>query len=183
MAWQETVQQIRKLKLDLASLNPEDGPSVAPHEGAALRAISLAERRMRRRLPPSYRAFLHQHDGWPLFFHGASLLGTREIVQSRYADLTRAVFESYETPIPELGPPARPEGRAETMIPFGIDPKATTLFAFNPAIVRPDGEMEVIAWVNGLGERHACLDDCLAMVCDMLEAEVVERQATMRKSA
>jgi hypothetical protein len=183
MAWQDTIREIRRLKIELASIDPGTGPSVAPHDGAPMRTISIAERRMRRRLPPSYRAFLHQHDGWPLFFQGASLLGTRELVQSRYADLTRAVFESYETPIPELGPPARPEGRAEAMIPFGIDPRATTLFAFNPAVVRPDGEMEVIAWVNGLGERYASFDDLLAVVRDMLQADVLEQEVGLQKSA
>jgi hypothetical protein len=183
MNWQDTIQQIRRLKLELATLDPDVGPAVAPHEGAALRAVSIAERRLRRKLPPSYRAFLHEHDGWPLFFQGASLLGTREIVQPKYADLTRAVFESYETPIPELGPPARPEGRVEAMIPFGLDPKATTLFAFNPAVVGADGEMEVIAWINGLGERYASFAEFLAMVQEMMEGEIVDRQQLLRKSA
>jgi len=101
--WIDTIGKIRQVKMELAGVNPEAGPSVAPPPGAALRAISAVERRIRRRLPPSYRAFLHQHDGWPLFFEGASLLGTRELSKPGYAELSRATFAAYETPIPEIG--------------------------------------------------------------------------------
>jgi len=61
--WKETIAQIRQIKMELARVNPEAGPALAPPPGAALRAISTVERRIRRRLPPSYRAFLHEHDG------------------------------------------------------------------------------------------------------------------------
>jgi hypothetical protein len=181
--WKDTIGRIRQVKMELSAASPEVGPAVAPPPGAALRVISAVERRIRRRLPPSYRAFLHEHDGWPLFFQGASLLGTRELSKPGYTELTRAAFASYETPIPEVGPPSRPDGRVEAMIPFGIDPRATTIFAFNPAVVRPDGEMEVIMWVNELGERTECFGDFLLMVLEMFEIDVSERRSTLRKSA
>jgi hypothetical protein len=174
-AWKETIARIRQVKMELASVNPTVGPVVAPPPGATLRAISVVERRIRRRLPPSYRAFLHEHDGWPLFFEGASLLGTRELSKPGYAELTRAAFAAYETPIPEVGPPSRPEGCAEAMIPFGMDPKGTTIFAFNPAVCLPDGEMEVILWVNELGDRTDGFDAFLSMVLEMLEIDLAEQ--------
>ena len=135
-----------------------DGPDHGSRHRAAPRGgprtIAVVERRIRHPLPPSYRAFLHLHDGWPLFFHEASLLGTRDLSKPGPFHLTRAAFAAYETPIPEIGPPSRPQGDAQWMIPFGIDPAATTIFAFNPAVKSSsDGEMEVIMWVNGLGER------------------------------
>jgi hypothetical protein len=181
--WKDTIWQIRRTKMDLVKVDPDLGPTVAPNPGTSLRAISAAERKMRRRLPPSYRAFLTQHDGWPMFFQGASLLGTRDLHKASYVSKTRAVFESYETPIPEIGPPARPEGRPDAMIPFGIDPKASTIFAFNPAVVRPDGEMEVILWVNELGERCESFHDFLAMVLEMLHDELLDRGNALLKSA
>jgi SMI1 / KNR4 family (SUKH-1) len=181
--WKNTIWQIRRAKMDLATVDPESGPAVAPHAGTSLRAISATERKIRRRLPPSYRAFLVQHDGWPMFFQGAGLLGSRDLHRASYASRTRAVFEAYETPIPEIGPPARPEGRADAMIPFGIDAKATTIFAFNPAVVRPDGEMEVILWVNELGERCDSFPDFLTMVLEMLRDELGERGQSLLKSA
>jgi len=177
------IWQIRRAKMELAKADPDLGPSVAPPPGASLRAISAAERKMCRRLPPSYRAFLRQHDGWPMFFHGASLLGTRDLPKASHASKTREAFESYETPIPEIGPPARPEGRPDAMIPFGIDPKASIIFAFNPAVVRPDGEMEVIMWVNELGERCESFHDFLTTVLEMLSDELLERGRTLQKSA
>jgi hypothetical protein len=181
--WKETIAQIRQVKMELSRVSPGMGPAIAPLPGATLRTISTVERRLRRRLPPSYRAFLHEHDGWPLFFEGASLLGTRELSRPGYAELTRAAFAAYETPIPEVGPRSRPEGCAEAMIPFGIDPQATTIFAFNPAVVRPDGEMEVILWVSELGERVESFGDFLSMVLEMLELDVQDRQALLKKSA
>jgi hypothetical protein len=181
--WKDTICQIRRAKIELAKVDPDLGPAIAPLAGTSLRAISATERKMRRRLPPSYRAFLTQHDGWPMFFQGASLLGTRDLPKTSNASKTRAVFESYETPIPEIGPPARPEGRPDAMIPFGIDPKATTIFAFNPAVVRPDGEMEVIMWVNELGERCDSFADFLSMVLEMLSDELCDRGHALLKSA
>jgi hypothetical protein len=182
-SWKDTIGQIRQVKMELSRVNPGMGPAIAPLPGATLRAITTVERRLRRRLPPSYRAFLHEHDGWPLFFEGASLLGTRELSKPGYSELTRAAFTAYETPIPEIGPPSRPEGRAEAMIPFGIDPKATTIFAFNPAVVRPDGEMEVILWVSELGDRLESFGEFLSMVLEMLEMDVRARHGQLKKSA
>lgn len=181
--WKDTIWQIRRAKMELAKVDPDVGPAVAPHPGSSLRNISATERKMRRRLPPSYRAFLTMHDGWPMFFQGASLLGCRDLPKASHASKTRAAFEAYETPIPEIGPPARPEGRPDAMITFGIDPKATTIFAFNPAVVRPDGEMEVIMWVNGLGERCESFSDFMGMVLEMLCDELADRGHTQLKSA
>ena len=141
------------------------------------------ERRICRRLSPSYRAFLHEHDGWPLFFEGASLLGTRELSKPGYAELTRATFAAYETPIPEVGPPSRPQGSAEAMIPFGMDPNATTIFRLQSgrgSTRRRDGSHSV---VNELGERTDCFGDFLSMVLEMLEVDVEERRRPLKKSA
>ncbi len=69
------------------------------------------------------------------------------------------------------------------MIPFGMDPKATTIFAFNPAVVRPDGEMEVIVWVNELGDRAESFAEFLSLVREMLEVELAERAGLLQKSA
>jgi hypothetical protein len=181
--WKDTVWQIRRVKMELAKVDPDLGPAVAPHPGTSLRTISAVERKIRRRLPPSYRAFLTQHDGWPMFFQGASLLGSHDLHRASYASKTRTAFESYETPIPEIGPPARPEGRPDAMIPFGIDAKASTIFAFNPAVVRPDGEMEVILWVNELGDRCESFADFLSMVLEMLRDELGERSHALRETA
>ena len=69
------------------------------------------------------------------------------------------------------------------MIPFGMDPKATTIFAFNPGVVRPDGEMEVIMWVNELGDRASCFADFLTTALEMLELDVTEESGLLKKSA
>jgi hypothetical protein len=181
--WKETIAKIREVKAELSVRDPAMGPAIAPPPGAGLRSIAVVERRIRHVLPPSYRAFLHLHDGWPLFFHEASLLGTRELSKPGPFHLTRAAFAAYETPIPEIGPPSRPEGNADSMIPFGIDPTATTIFAFNPAVTSADGEMEVILWVNGLGERAASFAEFLSMALEMLELGLGEERQFLKKTA
>ena len=184
MDWKNTIAKIRDVKAELSAAFPEMGPAVAPPPGAGLRTIAVVERRIRHMLPPSYRSFLHLHDGWPLFFHDTSLLGTRELSKPGPLQACRAAFAAYETPIPEIGPPQRPEGSSESMIPFGIDPAGTTLFAFNPAVRSADGEMEVIMWVNGLGERAQNFAEFLAMSLEMLELGLDERRSSqLRQSA
>jgi SMI1 / KNR4 family (SUKH-1) len=181
--WKDTIGKIREVKAELASVHPRMGPVIAPPPGAGLRTIAIVERRIGHHLPPSYRAFLHLHDGWPLFFQGASLLGTRELSKPGPFEVTRAAFAAYETPIPEIGPPARPGGHIDAMIPFGVDPTATTIFAFNPAVTSADGEMEVILWVNELGERASSFTDFLSLVLEILELDLSERRALLQKSA
>jgi hypothetical protein len=148
----ELLITIRETHTQISWLEPFRDLGLIPNPSASEAAIQCAEERLGRPLPPSYRAFLALHDGWPRFFDGASLLGTATLGHRQYEDLARAAFEAAETPIPDLGPPSRP--RARNLIPFGADLEGTTLFAFNPQVVAADGELEVIAWVNELGVRQ-----------------------------
>lgn len=192
-SWKEQTARIRGLHLKLSTLDPELGlANLAADHGASKRAISAAERKMRRRLPPSYRAFLGEHDGWGGFFQGASLLGVDELGRPRYAEMVRAAFEAYETPVSDIAPRSRassagadpaPDCRPDAVIPFGCDAVGHVLFAFNPGVVRPDGEMEVVAWIYAFGYRFETFAEFLAMVGDVLEAEIDERPASLRKSA
>ena len=168
--WKETIARIREVKMDLSSLDPADGPrgrasarrSTAGHLDGGAPYSPPSPSQLPGVLPRARRL--------------AALLSRREPARNARAQqtelrrLTRAAFDAYETPMPEIGPPSRPEGRPDAMIPFGIDPNATTIFAFNPAVVRPDGEMEVIVWVNELGDRADSFADFLTTVLEMLEA-------------
>ena len=156
---------IRETHTEISWLQPFRDLGLIPNPAASESAIVRAEQRLGRALPPSYRAFLALHDGWPRFFEGASLLGTANLGHRQYEDLARAAFEAAETPIPDLGPPTRP--RARNLIPFGADLEGTTLFAFNPAVVDADGECEVIAWVNELGVRQPSFGAFLEWIWDM----------------
>lgn len=161
--------KIRELHTELSLLQPFRDLGLIPNPAASEVAIKRAEERVGRSLPPSYRAFLELHDGWPRFFDGASLLGTANLGLRQYEDLARAAFEAAETPVPELGPPTRP--RARTLIPFGADLEGTTLFAFNPSVVDVDGEYEVIAWVNELGVRQPSFSAFLDWIWDLAEQD------------
>jgi hypothetical protein len=164
--------KIRETHTEISWLQPFRDLGLIPNPAASEVALKRAERRLKRRLPPSYRAFLELHDGWPRFFDGASLLGTANLGHRKYEDLARAAFEAAETPVPELGPPRRP--RARNLIPFGADLEGTTLFAFNPTVVQPDGEYEVIAWVNELGVRHPSFAGFLDWILEMGEQDLAD---------
>lgn len=174
--------KIRETHTEISWLQPFRDLGLIPNPAASEVALKRAEKRLKHKLPPSYRAFLALHDGWPRFFDGASLLGTANLGHRKYEDLARAAFEAAETPLPELGPPRRP--RARSLIPFGADLDGTTLFAFNPAVTQTDGEYEVIAWVNELGVRHPSFTAFLDWILELGEQDRADLTATkMAKTA
>jgi hypothetical protein len=164
--------RIREIHTEISWLQPFRDLGLIPNPAASEVAVARVEERLGRRLPPSYRSFLMLHDGWPRFFDGASLLGTANLGLRKYEDLARAAFEAAETPIPDLGPPTRPRARA--LIPFAADLEGTPLFAFNPAVSGPDGEYEVIAWVNEIGVRHPTFAAFLEWIVDLGEQDLSE---------
>ncbi len=170
--------KIREAHTEISWLQPFRDLGLIPNPAASEVAIARAEERLGRALPPSYRAFLRLHDGWPRFFDGASLLGTANLGHRQYEDLARAAFEAAETPVPELGPPTRP--RARSLIPFGADLEGTTLFAFNPAVTSADGEYEVIAWVNELGIRQPSFASFLDWILDLAQQDRTDLAAGPR---
>ncbi len=170
----DTLISIREKHTQISWLQPFRDLGLIPNPAASEVAIKRAEKRLKHKLPPSYRAFLALHDGWPRFFDGASLLGTANLGHRKYEDLARAAFEAAETPLPELGPPRRP--RARTLIPFGADMEGTTLFAFNPAVMR-EGEYEVIAWINELGVRQPSFAAFLDWILELGEQDIADLTA------
>ncbi|HEY8943647.1 MAG TPA: hypothetical protein VIM73_05265, partial [Polyangiaceae bacterium] len=56
--------------------------------------------------------------------------------------------------------------------PFGVDLQSTTLFAFDTAVRRADGEYEVIAWINELGIRRDDFPTFLESLLELAEYEL-----------
>ncbi len=162
------LETIATLQHEIQRLAPYRDFSLAPSPGASKRAIAAAERRIGRPLPPSYKAFLRLHDGWPRFYDGASLLGTANLGIRAYEEAAHATFEAAETPVTEFVPSNR---KPKVLIPFGIDMQATTLFVFNPAVSR-DGEYEVIAWINEIGLRRSSFPSFLESIQELCESEL-----------
>lgn len=170
--WESTLQRIYWVQTELSELSPHREEGLVPNPPADPEALERAERRIGHRLPPSYRAFLERFDGWQGFFDGATLLGTKDLGKSSYADLAQAAFEAAETPVPDGGPPSsRVRGYPGNLIPFGIDPAGTTLFAFDPSSADEGGEMSVIAWIHELGIRRESFTDFLDGVLELCEAD------------
>ncbi len=165
----QLLKEIREAQAKILRTMPYRDFGLDGHKGASDTAVRVAEQRLGRPLPPSYREFLLLFDGWPRFYDGATLLGTASLGRRMYDDLARAAFEAAETPEPELGPPSR--FKPKVLIPFGIDMQATTLFVFNPTAVSESGEYEVIAWMNEIGLRRSSFESFLEMILELCEAE------------
>src|ERR1700761_5035480 len=157
MRWHPLLAEIRAQKLVLARLDPRAGMPVQPPPGAPLPAIETVTRRLGRPLPPSYRELLAQHDGLPGFYQGASLLGVRPLARGTYVDLVRLSLDG-------------------DLVPFGIDGTGETIFAWDTAVARDDGELEVVVWMNEVGERVPSFPDFLEMTLEMIRADIAERQ-------
>jgi hypothetical protein len=164
MRWQPLLAEIRAVKLTLARLDPRAGMPVQPPPGASLCAIEAVERRIGRPLPPSYRELLAQHDGLPGFYQGAALLGVRPLTRGTYVDVVRVSLET-------------------DLCPFGIDGKAETIFAWDLSSARADGELEVVMWMNEIGERVPSFPAFLDLVLELLKAEVAERQRPVNRGS
>lgn len=167
----DLVAALRHVQTEILRLAPFRDIGLVPNPGASESAIALTEARLGVDLPPSYRAFLSLHDGWPRCFDGASLLGTACLGSRMYDEFARAAFSAAETPEPTLGPPSR-RRLFPHIIPFGVDLQSTTLFAFNPAVVSADGEFEVIAWINELGMRRESFTSFLELLVELAEYEL-----------
>jgi SMI1 / KNR4 family (SUKH-1) len=178
VAWEDTLRRIYWVQTELADLDTSREYGLVPNAPAGIDAINRAERRIGRPLPPSYCAFLLEQDGWSRFFDGASLLGTKDLGKASYADLAQAAFEAAETPIPDGGAPwSRVGGRPGDMIPFGIDPGGTTLFAFDPSATNAHGEMSVVAWIHEIGIRSATFPEFLGAILELCEADLAVHRA------
>jgi hypothetical protein len=159
--------RIRALQMELKRVRPERRIGLAGNPGAPETAIVVAEMRLGRKLPPSYREFLAFSDGWSDFFEDTSLLGTRDIGRQ----------PSAPPPSTASGTPSSRRPVSDNWIPFGVDRSGTTWFAFDISASASDGELPVIAWLGGLGLNCTCFTAFLATVLQLSRAELASAKA------
>ena len=153
--WQALISSIRAIQMELKRREPRSEIGLAGNPSAPESAIVVAELRLGRKLPPSYREFLAFSDGWSGFFNGASLLGTADVGRT-------GVLEASHAPLLQRG----------RLLPFGADRTGASLFAFDTSVRRGDGELSVVAWVGGLGIDCRCFTSFLATVLQLCRAEL-----------
>jgi hypothetical protein len=146
-----------------------------PPPGASPSAIDAAERRLGFAIPPSYRAFLEVHDGWPGFFHGASLLSAHQLARGTYVNVARMVVGEHAAEL-ESGPPSVASAAA-TFVPFGIDAQAETIIGWDPSRATGGGELRILMWLNGIGDVAESFESLLDLVLTMLGADIEDRRA------
>lgn len=158
--WRSLLSSIRVVQMELKRHAPERNIGLSGNPAAPESAIAVAELRLGRRLPTSYREFLAFSDGWPRFFENASLLGTAELGRPSSDGLTDNSI-------------AR-----DRLLPFGADRAGTSLFAFDTSVRQGDGELPVVAWVGGLGLDCRCFTSFLATVLQLCRADLATTRAS-----
>jgi hypothetical protein len=167
------VGRIRALQMELKRVLPARRIGLAGNPAAPENAIVVAELRLGRKLPPSYREFLAFSDGWLDFFEDTSLLGTSDIGRQQPAS----------APSSSSGPPSSRRATTDSWIPFGVDRNGATLFAFDISASSSDGELPVIAWLGGLGLNCTCFTAFLATVLQLCRAELASAKAQEARAA
>jgi hypothetical protein len=171
--WRSLLGRIRALQMELKRELPNRRVGLAGNPAAPENAIVVAEIRLGRKLPPSYRQFLAFCDGWPDFFEDASLLGTRDIGRQTPAPPPSATG----------GQPASRRNPSGGWVPFGVDRNGMTLFAFDTSASSSDGELPVVAWLGGLGLNCTCFTAFLATVLQLCRAELASAKAQSSRGA
>jgi hypothetical protein len=122
-------------------------------------------------LPQSYRDFLVNYDGWRHAFRNASLLSSEEVLSPSL--LLR--FEDAMLEISRLNADDDPRGLVQLeshLIPIGCDENMDVVFVFDMMSVAQDGEMEIIAWISGLGVRVGNFAELLELLADLTETPI-----------
>lgn len=174
MHWEHLLHEIRARKHELVRLDPRTEMPILPPDGASPGAIAAVERKLGRPLPPSYRALLSMHDGIPSLYQGTSLLGAQDLVRGTFVGLCRLVID--------LGDRTRGAGaerRRATLFPFGIDPDAEMIFAWDLGAPHRNGELPVVLWINEIGEQVESFPSLLELILAMLEGDIEERRRAL----
>jgi hypothetical protein len=166
--WLSHVARLRAAQLEIMRFAPYRDFGLMPSAGAAQLSLQAAEAKLGFRLPETYRGFLTHHNGWVRCYDGASLLGCHELGQPGHEKLAKQLFFSAAAPSAHTTGAYRPQ--PEQLLVFGVDPAATTLFAFDLSASRV--EPPVTAWVGELGLRFASFCDFLRGLARLCEGEL-----------
>jgi hypothetical protein len=166
--WLAQLTRLRAAQVEVMRHAPYRDFGLIPGPGASEQMLQETEARLGFSLPTSYRDFLAQHDGWTRCFDGAALLGCQQLGKHEHEQLAKQLFCS------AASPSARTTGayrqQPQKLLVFGVDPAATTLFAFD--LSASSVEPPVTAWIGELGLRFASFCDFLRGLARLCEAEL-----------
>jgi hypothetical protein len=92
-----------------------------------------------------------------------SLFGTRELGRPIADPATALLCARMGTPPPSPDRPSR-------FVPFAADARASSVFAWDSAAPRIDGELPVVLWLGEVGEHLGGFVATLELVLDLLPA-------------
>jgi hypothetical protein len=120
-----------------------------PHDlgpPASSRQLAVFERKLGAPLPPSYRKFLELHNGWDNLVGDAKILAAED----HDSDWVKEKLQALGILFYEVGKDPLASGSVPVML--GTDARGFLLV--DPGTVRPDGEMDFVAYDLGHEEKR-----------------------------
>ena len=129
---------------DLLAYDEEDAHELGPP--CSSYQISTLESVLSKQLPPSYRAFLELHNGWSDFDGQAKILGVEDHAEQwvldRIGEIEKLFFDDSESPF------------SRGCLPVLLGKHEDNYVVLDPSFVRPDGEMDFVAFYYGEEEER-----------------------------
>lgn len=134
-------------------------------------ALAKLQQRFGRPLPPSYRAFMEQHDGWADLSGEAKLLS----VADQDATWVQERVEELEESFAEFNPGASPF--ASGCLPIFLGPYESNYAVIDPNSPTQEGEFEVVTYDTAEEEeRFASFADYLRDRLSLIESLVASEK-------
>jgi hypothetical protein len=164
------VDRLRNANNEYFNLEFDEDSKQVLNPPASAAQIADVERRLGASLPPTYRAFLEQHNGWTDFTGGAMLLPADEYGQPWVAKRTKRIHEH----IREFEKPDLLKNAFFVML--GED--EPDFVYLDKSKRTPDGEMEVVHWdmIQGELDRYPDFAAFLEGQAKTMEALIDEKK-------
>jgi len=158
-------EKIEALVKALAALNEEMEPGLQELGGpAAPDAIDALEAAAGFALPPSYRAFLAQHDGWRGFWADLDFLSCGAADRAKYRANIAETLDAHSDIDPGEKIPA-------DALYIAASRDTPSLIYLDPRSRRPDGELDVVRYGReGEQSRHDSLVEMLEEQLDTIRS-------------
>lgn len=140
----------------------------------ASRKLAAVERCYGVRLPPTYREFLLQYDGWPTVFRDASLSSCAQLLSPVVRHRAEIALDRAHVPFPTRTG-SRGRWRQDDVIPIGVSDSANMLIALDANSVDACGEMDTLMWVADIGVRLPSFTDMLLFLTELVSGEMMRR--------
>lgn len=164
----DLIEELLRAKREFSRLRSDEEDQVGPRPPASQGQIAALERELGAGLPPSYRAFLELHNGWPDFSGAAKLLA----VEDHASEWVRERI-AYWSDLMEDGQNPFKRGA----IPVLLGETENHFLVLDPTTVRKNGEMDFVDYDYGqefqrFADFTSFLENDLKVMTRLIDREI-----------